>query len=312
MEKISVIVPYYNSNIFLLRKCILSLLSQTYKNLEILVVVDGSPKNLGNLKKHFTNIDNRIKFLDIKHSGVSTARNLGIKNTDGKYIVFVDSDDYVDEIFVEKLYKGITTSDLSICGVAEQFYPTADAYIDTKIFFSLPAEYNYLQYTNFSVNKLYKREIIEKYNISFPEKVKLGEDALFLANYYEHISQIAICSLPLYHYVPNPTSATRKFQPKYWEWEKQVIYKQWNLFHKYPLTEREGSFCYAWLYHKFKGIFRYYYESGNKEAIKIVYEIEKDELFTKLINCENTISEFWTRDMIKDLQFWKKGKIYFR
>ena len=179
MEKISVIVPYYNSSIFLLRKCLFSLIAQTYKNIEIMVVIDGATKNIDNLKEYFSSKDKRIRFVNITHGGVSVARNYGITHTDGKYIVFVDSDDYVDEIFLSKLYQGIQKADISICGVAEQFFPTEKADIDTRIFFSLPAEYNYLQYTNFSVNKMYKREVIEKNHLSFPVGVGLGEDAMF-------------------------------------------------------------------------------------------------------------------------------------
>lgn len=311
MEKISVIVPYYNSNLFLLRKCISSILAQTYKNLEILVIIDGSEKNLTHIKEDFTTADDRIRFIDIQHSGVSVARNCGIENSTGTYLAFIDSDDYVDEVFIEKLYQGIQRADLSICGVAEQFFPTADACIDTKIFFSLPAEYNYLQYTNFSVNKLYKREIIEQNNIRFPETIKLGEDAIFLAHYYEHITQITISSLPLYHYVPNTTSATKKFQPQYWNWEKEVIYKQWNLFHQYPLTERESSFCFAWLYHKYKGILNYYHYLGKNQSSTIIQTISQDKLFLNMVEEPKKIDEFWNKDMINEIKSWKRGKFKF-
>ena len=308
MEKISVIVPYYNSNVFLLRKCLFSLMIQTYKDLEVLVVVDGSNKNIENVEKYFKNMDQRIRFDYIKHGGVSVARNYGIEHTDGKYIAFVDSDDFVDEIFLDKLYQGIKNADISICGVSEQFFPTSNACIDTKVFFSLPAEYNYLQYTNFSVNKLYKREIIEKYELSFPVKMGLGEDAMFLAGYYEKINQISICNAALYHYVLNTTSATKKYQSEYWKWEKNVIYKQWELFHKYPLTERESSYNYAWLYHKYKGLFNYYCKIGDEKRFEYIQDIMKDKLFVELITQPLCLNEFWTKKMVKEVRSWKKNK----
>ena len=304
MEKISVIVPYYNSNVFLLRKCLLSLKTQTYRDFEVLVVIDGSEKDIEHVKKDFEEMDLRFSFAKIEHGGVSAARNYGIQHTEGKYITFVDSDDFVDEIFLDKLYQGIKVADLSICGVAEQHFPTGDANIDTKIFFSLPAEFNYLQYTNFSVNKLYKREVIEKYHLFFPEGVGLGEDAIFLADYYERIKHIAVCSNALYHYVPNFTSATKKYQPNYWKWEKDVIYRQWELFQKHPLTERENTYMYAWLFHKFRGLFLYYCHSGQEGYIDYIKEIVEDQLYKMLVMFKLQFNEFWTKDMIKEVKVW--------
>lgn len=307
MEKISVIVPYYNSNVFLLRKCLQSLCDQTYKNIEVLVVIDGSEKEIDKVKDFFQEKDTRIRFAEIEHAGVSAARNYGIKHTDGKFIAFVDSDDFVEEIFLDKLYQGIKNADLSICGVSEQYFPTGDANIDTRIFFSLPAEYNYLQYTNFSVNKLYRREVIEKYDIYFPESIGLGEDAIFLTEYYKNIKHIAVCSSLMYHYVWNHTSATKKYQPKYWEWEKNVIYRQWELFHRYPLTERESNYMYAWLFHKFRGLFLYYCHSGEEGYVEYIKDIVDDELYKKLLHSSH-LNEFWTKEMINDIKKWAGWK----
>lgn len=99
-----------------------------------MVIIDGSEKNLTHIKEDFTTADDRIRFIDIQHSGVSVAQNCGIENSTGTYLAFIDSDDYVDEVFIEKLYQGIQRADLSICGVAEQFFPTADALYRYKNF----------------------------------------------------------------------------------------------------------------------------------------------------------------------------------
>ncbi len=309
MEKISVIVPYYNFDVYLLRKCLLSLMAQTYDNAEVLVVVDGGDKNIERVKEYFSGggvAGKNIRFERIEHGGVSKARNYGIEHTGGEYISFVDSDDFVEEVFLEKLYKKIKHADISICGVTERDFPTIDACIDTKIFFSLPAMYNLDQYTNFSVNKLYKRDVIEKYNISFPANVGLGEDALFLADYYERINHISVCSNPLYHYVTNPISATRIYQPQYWEWEKKVIHRQWELFHKYPLAERECDYMYARLYFKYKGLFDYYHNLGDKSCGKYIQDIIKDSLFNELTKHSHKPSEFWTKEMIRNVKKWRR------
>ena len=308
MEKISVIVPYYNSNVFLLRKCLLSLMAQTYKNMEVLVVVDGGDKNIERIKKDFSGggvTGRSIRFARIEHSGVSVARNYGIEHTDGEYISFVDSDDFVDEFFLEKLYQKIKIADISICSVTEREFPTRNACIDTKIFFSLPATYNRGQYANFSFNKLYKREIIEKYNIRFPAGIGLGEDVFFLADYFENINHISICSNPLYHYVWNKTSATNTYTPQYWEWEKQVIHRQWELFHGYPLTKREDDFMHAWLCTKCNILFNYYHNSGDKDCDKYIRDIMKDSLFKELTAYSPKAGEFWTRNMVKAVRKWR-------
>ena len=306
MDKISIIVPYYNSNLFLLRKCISSILKQSYKNFELIIVIDGSKEQYTQVKDYYESKDSRVHFYVIDHSGVSVARNFGLEKSTGEYIAFIDSDDFVDEIFLEELYQNIQGYDLAICGVTEQFFPTADAKLNMKIFQSLPAEYNYLQYTNFSVNKLYRKQIINNNRLHFEKGIKLGEDALFLAEYYKYCNNISITSKPLYHYVPNPTSSTKKYEKDYWKWERKVIAVQWNFFNTYPLTDREKSYNYSWLFHKYNGIFNYYFMNDIENGIQYIHEIMNEKLFLDLLNNTLLLDEFWNKDMSEILSSWKK------
>ena len=105
MEKplISIIIPVYKVEKYL-EKCIKSVLSQTYKNLQIILVDDGSPDNCGNICDDYARVDNRIEVIHKANGGLSDARNVGLKAARGEYIGFVDSDDYVSNEMFENLY----------------------------------------------------------------------------------------------------------------------------------------------------------------------------------------------------------------
>lgn len=98
LKKISVIVPIYNGETYL-SECIESILKQTYENIELILVNDGSKDNSKNIIDKYALLDNRIKAIHKENSGVSDSRNVGLKNTTGDYICFVDQDDYIDNFF---------------------------------------------------------------------------------------------------------------------------------------------------------------------------------------------------------------------
>lgn len=117
-EKISIIIPIYNVEKYL-KKCLDSVISQTYKNLEIILVDDGSPDKCGKICDEYQEIDNRIIVLHNKNIGLSGARNSGLKIATGKYVTFIDSDsdDYIADDYIEVLYKILKekNADISIC-----------------------------------------------------------------------------------------------------------------------------------------------------------------------------------------------------
>ena len=112
-DLISVIVPVYNVENYL-KRCLDSIINQTYQNIEIILIDDGSTDNSGNLCEDYKKIDNRIKVVHKTNGGLSDARNTGIKKAKGKYITFVDSDDYVEYDYVEYLYNLIKKYDTNI------------------------------------------------------------------------------------------------------------------------------------------------------------------------------------------------------
>ena len=116
MDMITVVVPAYNSEGTILR-CINSILNQTYQDIQLIVVDDGSEDGTRTIVEEFQKQDSRIELISIRNSGVSHARNVGIDNARGEYITFVDSDDYIDEVMYESLMKKLNeyNADIAHC-----------------------------------------------------------------------------------------------------------------------------------------------------------------------------------------------------
>lgn len=296
-HKISVIIPFYKTPILRLRICIERFLNQSYPYFELLLIDDGNGSEYDYIKEQYAALDDRIHFIQQPNAGVSSARNTGLRNATGDYIVFSDSDDYVDCDFLYKLLRAIDGFDLAICGVTEQWYPSINAKVDMRMFCSTPSQYNWLQYVNFSVNKILKKEIIDANQLEFDPDVKLGEDALFLARYFKYCKRIQCIADNLYHYVPNEESAVHTYYPKYWDWEQEVISEQYKLFTRYPLSSHEQKFMQRWLYLKVKGALYYYLCNETENKIRenkihqilsspyyqlILKDFEKNTLFSKI------------------------------
>ena len=185
MDLISIIVPVYKVEKYL-RRCVDSIINQTYKNLEIILVDDGSPDNCPAICDEYAKKDNRIKVIHKENGGVSSARNEGLKNATGDFICFVDSDDYVDNNYVEKLLNGFS-DDVDI--VISMYRVIDNESRETKthrfvdevktVFIDENFDFRIMN-CNCSVwGKLFKKDLLS--NQLFSEKIHFGEDALFVA-----------------------------------------------------------------------------------------------------------------------------------
>lgn len=212
-EKVSVIVPIYNTEKYL-KQCIDSILNQTYKNIEIILVDDGSTDNSCSICDYFWHRYENIICIHEKNNGSVKARKTGIWLASGKYIVFVDSDDYVEENYVEALYGALVyyKADISICECQGEF---EDCRVNkskrerrcTSGSFSVSEGYSYTTYRNHRVvwGGLYKKKVIQ--NIQFAKDLYVGEDTLFFAMAARQAEKIAQIGLKLYHYVQYEESA---------------------------------------------------------------------------------------------------------
>lgn len=209
---ISLIVPCYNVEQYL-PKCIDSILCQTYKNLEIWLVDDGSPDRCGEICDEYAKIDNRIKVIHKKNGGLSDARNVAIDKASGEWITFVDSDDYVTEDYVETLYNLVAQYHCKMSVADWQIFPLgSNVSIENKktieIFFSskgaLEDMFNQRHFDNSACVKLYHRDLFK--DIRFP-KGMLFEDLLTTFKLMLRCEDgIAYSSKKIYYYMFRPSS----------------------------------------------------------------------------------------------------------
>lgn len=206
---VSIIVPVYNSE-DTLRKCVSSLISQTYKDIEIILVDDGSTDQSGTICDQFEQDDKRVKVFHTENRGVSVARNKGVSEATGEYISFVDSDDYVEDQLIEVLLNNLyeAESDLVISPLEEKldkqdFRMNLDLRDIDKLLFLCR---HYLIFGPHT--KLYKSDITK--TVQFPEGCSYGEDLLFNIQYLNRISTISYVNRKMYHYCRGENTLSTK------------------------------------------------------------------------------------------------------
>ena len=211
-EKISVIVPIYNVQQYL-RRCIDSIINQTYENLEIILVDDGSLDNCGQICDDYAKKDTRIKVIHKKNGGLSDARNAGLEICTGDFIAFVDSDDWISydmyEILLNSLYK--YDADIAEC----KFYlvnnnkcipKLNNRNVEVNIYNTIESLKSLILLDDLNTivwNKLYKKSVLE--NIQF-EVGRINEDDFFTYLVFSQANKIVSLYKQLYYYVQNDTS----------------------------------------------------------------------------------------------------------
>ena len=212
---ISVIVPIYNVEKYL-KRCIDSIINQTYKNLEIILVDDGSLDNCSKICDEYSKKDKRIRVIHKANGGLSDARNTGLDQAKGKYICFIDSDDYIDINMIKELYTNLvkTKSDISICDFVS-FDEKTEKYnsYSNSIFIVKDSKYDlmfneYRLVTTVQWNKLFKREIFDNLRFKYG---KIHEDEFIICYELEKANKISFLLKPYYHYYQRVNSITGKF-----------------------------------------------------------------------------------------------------
>lgn len=213
--KVSIIVPVYNNSHYL-QKCLDSIMKQTYTEWECIIVNDGSTDCSGIICDEFAKKDHRFRVIHKSNGGVSSARNCGIRLAAGKYISFIDSDDYIENNFLQKFIEVMNKYDIELACCRIWFDTKNGSYKqlgDGKLISKRQAIHEMLYPTSFHGwpwNKFYKSSIIQKYNILFDEKLAYCEDELFVLQYITYIDKCYYLSDALYHYVQNETSANNQ------------------------------------------------------------------------------------------------------
>ena len=228
---ISVIVPIYNVDKYL-KECIDSIINQTYKDIEIILVDDGSTDESGKICDDYKKKNNNIKVIHKKNNGLGFARNSGMEIMTGEYVTFVDSDDYIESNLLEKMLSETKKYNLDICKTG--FQRIDDNHNKFQI-----TSYKNEMFNNDEVKKnllprmigsspehkdsiemcvwgvLYKTDIIKKYGIKFPsERELISEDLVFNINYLQHAKRALTSSMVGYNYRYNMNSLTKKYKEK--------------------------------------------------------------------------------------------------
>ncbi|TWT25970.1 glycosyltransferase family 2 protein [Planomicrobium sp. CPCC 101110] len=222
---VSIIVPVYNAEIYL-ANCIDSIRSQSYRDIELILVNDGSTDQSGELCEGYAQIDERVKVVHQANSGPSAARNKGIAAATGDFIQFVDSDDFIESDMTEELVKTMgDRNQLVLCGY-KKILKRDGVVISSKVFSIAKAgEYELEEflkhfgelyqdyYIHFNWNKLYSRAVIKKAALAFDTKVNWGEDLLFNLKYLENCERVSLSPRTPYSYIDsNSSSITSQFR----------------------------------------------------------------------------------------------------
>jgi len=217
--KISVIVPVYNVEAYL-DKCLNSLVNQTLKDIEIIIVNDGTKDNSEEIIKKYEKKYKNIKYYKKENGGLSSARNYGLTKATGDYIGFVDSDDYIDKTMYEKLYNKIIENDydIAVCDLY-RVYEQKLVYTSSNIKHDLDnkKDINNAMLNIYPTvwNKLYKKELFK--NIEFKEKIWF-EDVEILYRMFPKLKKIGMVKEPLYYYVQREGAITSKVNLKIYDY----------------------------------------------------------------------------------------------
>ena len=214
-EKVSVIVPIYNVALFL-EKLIVSVLNQTYRNMEIILVDDGSSDDSGKICDKYAKKDSRIKVMHKKNEGVSEARNNGLKTATGNYITFVDGDDWLEPDYVDYMLMLVHETHTEMCMSLRNFTTRDRKQTEKDSIKTITSEeavammlYPYLSIGCW--NKIYSREFLTRNNLTFTHHLS-GEGMVFIVSAAQRTDKVGVGSRKVYNYrLNNRNSATTKY-----------------------------------------------------------------------------------------------------
>lgn len=318
--EVSIIVPVYNAEKNL-HTCIESLMNQSFKNIEILLVDDGSTDRSGEICDNYKNRDNRIHVFHKKNGGVSSARNLGIDKSSGKYIMFCDSDDWIESDCIEVLYNKIIKFDTDIIysGVYREEYLN-DVKVKDKvsgisqdISLNINELNNYFEYIINSIEspflspwaKLYKGKIIKENKLYFNERMVCLEDFCFNIQFLQHCNKLYFSKDIKYHYIGiRGDGGIQRRKKNNLTYEVSNSYKELNkLLSKYERNNSLEQFLGYWFIENYKLVFnKLVYEEKNisvAQRNKILYNLCNNKEFCEFLSKNKDRARLY--NMIKTL-----------
>lgn len=220
--KISIIVPVYKVEKYL-NRCVDSILAQSHRDIEVILIDDGSPDSCGRICDEYSRLDKRVKVIHQENKGVSSARNAGLDFASGDYIGFVDSDDYIEPDMYETLLHLIKSTEADIAcismavhdsnGNQEPFQEEDEVHIYTREQAIQNMFYDDNSTSGHLCNKIYKAELFD--GLRLDSKIKVREDALIMWDLFFRSKSISFQRKYKYHYLSNPSSAVHSFSPSF-------------------------------------------------------------------------------------------------
>ena len=307
---ISVIVPVYNVEKYLDR-CVNSIINQTYTNIEVLLVDDGSKDKSPKMCDDWSKKDKRIKTIHKENGGVSSARNVALDNAKGEYITCVDSDDWLEENFLDEMYNTLigNKADYITCGYNRTYEDGHSELFndDGSITIVGPEVYadRVLEVQpgyGFTHMKLVRRDTIG--DIRFNESLKVGEDALFNIELCNKVKRIVLLNKPLYNYYFNPDSLVRKYDSNY----VNKYYTSMEAMYNYINSTSKNKKIYKYIaFHVLLVCVNYCYHPENKNPKESLKEVCNMPLFKEAIKKADTKN--WAKKR-KITLFTLKFKLY--
>lgn len=226
---ISVIIPVYNSEKYL-KRCLESVIKQSYRNLEIIIVNDGSEDHSLHIIEEFQKIDSRVKLINKKNGGLSSARNRGIKECLGEFILHVDSDDWIEQDMCKKLLEVLlmNNAQIAVCDVFfetdKKTYIRQEPYSYTENFDSFFRKYLFHAGLNSVWNKLLSSSLYKDNNLLHYEDISLGEDSSTLLRLIAKSDKIVHINKPFYHYNMRSLGMSRGIKKNVMQYYEGILY----------------------------------------------------------------------------------------
>ncbi len=323
---VSIIVPVYNVEEYL-PDCIESIINQIYKNIEIILIDDGSPDNSGLICDEYAKKDDRIKVIHKVNEGVSTGRNKGIEAAKGEFIVFVDSDDFLNPDSIEILVNKQAKNDFDfVCGklkrITNEKSEVPDIitgeYFNENVFESI---FDILEVYGIMgpCAKLFKTGIIKENELHFMEDVTFGEDSIFVLEYIEKSKSVAIINNVVYNYnCMNESSASCRYHENFYAYSKKFTDILKRICKKIQYTDeveyRYKNYCSK----KANFVLMHYLKTSPTEIKKCqdidnALEAYKDEMDISLfqkIYTKKGVRLLMQKRYVKFLKFYRILKIY--
>ncbi len=310
----SIIIPVYNTEKYI-GATIQSIVGQSCRDWELLLIDDGSTDSSAKICRDWQSKDRRIRYVHQDNSGVSSARNHGLKLAEGQYIMFVDSDDLCDSRLLEALVGSIKGHDIACCGV-ERFQSgyepalTSDKGFSAEIIRSKSEMFRRFADDGFlhpPYAKLYRSDVITYNRLRFYESLSLGEDMCFNLDYLQHASSCAIIDSPLYYYRDTEDSLSKKIRGDYADIQLMLFDRKQEFINKNELDYDLSAHASAIVRDMFLSVCR---SDGTFARKAESIERMRHHPIMKMCKSHRNVSDFALQTIIKYIPTWILTRVF--